>query len=55
MSAPSETRHLSVSIRQDARKAYDLLSRPGSFPRWASGLAGSGAIWWRRRSCWRNC
>ena len=41
MSAPTETRQLSVSIRQDARKAYDLLWQPESFPRWASGLAGS--------------
>jgi hypothetical protein len=41
MSAPTETRHLSVSIRQDARKAYDFLSRPENFPQWASGLAAS--------------
>jgi len=41
MSAPSETRTLSVSIRQDARKAYDFLSQPENFPHWASGLAKS--------------
>jgi hypothetical protein len=33
--------HLSISVARDARRAYDFLSRPENFPKWASGLAGS--------------
>lgn len=34
-------RHLSVSIGRDAERAYEFLSRPENFAKWASGLAGS--------------
>jgi hypothetical protein len=37
----SETKHLSVSIGLDAQRAYDFLSQPENFLKWASGLAGS--------------
>jgi hypothetical protein len=33
--------HLSVSIGLDAQRAYDFLSQPHNFPKWASGLADS--------------
>ena len=36
-----ESRTLSVSIDRSAEQAYDFLSVPENFPRWASGLAGS--------------
>jgi len=41
VSTPSQTRHLSVCVGQDARKACAFLSRPENFPQWASGLAES--------------
>ena len=37
----SPTKSLSVSIGLDAKRAYDFLSLPENFPKWASGLAGS--------------
>jgi hypothetical protein len=37
----SETKHLSVSIGMDAQRAYDFLSQPENFPKWASGLSDS--------------
>ena len=37
----SESRNLSVSIDRSAEQAYDFLSVPENFPKWASGLAGS--------------
>jgi hypothetical protein len=37
----SPTNNLSVSIGLDAQRAYDFLSRPESFLKWASGLAAS--------------
>jgi hypothetical protein len=36
-----EVRRLSVSINRAAADAYDFLSVPENFPKWASGLAGS--------------
>ena len=36
-----KTRQLSISIRLNAQRAYERLRRPQSFPKWASGLAGS--------------
>ena len=44
-----ETRKLSVSIDRAATEAYEFLSRPENFPKWASGLGASlrqaGADW----------
>ena len=44
-----ETRKLSVSIDRAAAEAYEFLSLPENFPRWASGLGASlrqaGADW----------
>src|SRR5262249_44456244 len=37
----TQTRHLSVSIALDLKRAYAFLSRPENFPKWASGLARS--------------
>ena len=37
----NQCRILSVSIARSAEQAYDFLSVPENFPRWASGLAGS--------------
>src|SRR5256885_8956790 len=37
----NQGRTLSVSIARSAEQAYDFLSVPENFPRWASGLAGS--------------
>src|SRR2546426_6717397 len=37
----NQCRTLSVSIARSAEQAYDFLSVPENFPRWASGLAGS--------------
>jgi len=43
------TRKLSVSINRSAAEAYEFLSVPGNFPKWASGLGSSlrpaGADW----------
>jgi hypothetical protein len=36
-----EARHISVAIDCSLQQAYDFLSVPGNFPKWASGLAGS--------------
>jgi hypothetical protein len=36
-----KTKQLSISIRVNAKEAYKRLWRPESFPKWASGLAGS--------------
>jgi len=33
-----EVRHLSVSVARNAESAYDFLSDPANFPKWASGL-----------------
>ncbi len=44
-----EARKLSVSINRSAAEAYEFLSVPGNFPKWASGLGTSlrpaGADW----------
>ena len=44
-----ETRKLSVSIDRAATEAYEFLSLPENFPKWASGLGASlrqaGADW----------
>jgi hypothetical protein len=44
-----EARKLSVSIDRAATEAYEFLSRPENFPKWASGLGASlrqaGADW----------
>jgi hypothetical protein len=37
----AEIRKLSVAIDRPPSEAYDFLSQPENFPRWASGLAGS--------------
>ena len=37
----AEVRKISVAIDRDPSEAYEFLSRPENFPRWASGLAGS--------------
>lgn len=34
----SEARHLSVTIARTAESAYEFLSDPANFPKWASGL-----------------
>jgi len=36
-----QTKQLSVSIRLNAKEAYKRLWPPRTFPKWASGLAGS--------------
>ena len=36
-----DVRNLSVSIRRSAAEAYEFLSVPENFPRWASGLGDS--------------
>jgi hypothetical protein len=36
-----EVRKLAVCIDRPAAEAYEFLSAPENFPRWASGLAGS--------------
>lgn len=45
----TQVRKLSVSIRRSAAEAYEFLSRPENFPKWASGLGASlrqsGADW----------
>lgn len=44
-----EARKLSVSIERSAAEAYEFLSRPENFPKWASGLGSTlrqdGADW----------
>jgi hypothetical protein len=37
----ARVRKLSVSINRTAAQAYEFLSVPENFPKWASGLAGS--------------
>jgi hypothetical protein len=45
----TEARKLSVSIQRAAAEAYEFLSLPENFPKWASGLGASlrqaGADW----------
>ena len=45
----TEARKLSVSIQRSAAEAYEFLSLPENFPKWASGLGASlrraGADW----------
>ena len=36
-----EMRRLAVAIARPAAEAYDFLSAPENFPKWATGLAGS--------------
>ena len=36
-----EVRRLAVAIERPAAEAYEFLSAPENFPKWASGLAGS--------------
>lgn len=36
-----EARKLSVPIRRSAAEAYEFLSLPENFPKWASGLGGA--------------
>lgn len=38
MAALAEVRPLSISIQLDWQAAYDFLSQPENFPKWASGL-----------------
>lgn len=37
----AEIRKISVAIDRASSEAYEFLSEPENFPRWASGLAGS--------------
>ncbi|HKQ29207.1 MAG TPA: hypothetical protein VJT77_11450 [Burkholderiales bacterium] len=37
----AEVRKISVAIDRAPSEAYEFLSQPENFPRWASGLAGS--------------
>ena len=39
--APREMRRLSIDIDRAAAEAYEFLSAPENFPKWATGLAGS--------------
>ena len=41
MAVKREARRISVAIERSASEAYDFLSRPENFAKWASGLAGS--------------
>jgi hypothetical protein len=41
MKERSEIRRLTIAIDRTAAEAYDFLSAPENFPRWASGLARS--------------
>lgn len=44
----AESIYLSISIARDAGEAYDFLSVPENFPKWASGLGAlrrSGGEW----------
>src|SRR4051812_17329174 len=41
MAVKSETRRISIAIERSASEAYDFLSLPENFPKWASGLAGA--------------
>jgi hypothetical protein len=36
-----DTQRLSIAINRAAEEAYEFLSAPENFPKWASGLAGS--------------
>jgi hypothetical protein len=38
---PVEVRRLSIGIDRAASEAYEFLSVPENFPKWASGLAGA--------------
>ena len=38
---PVEVRRLRIGIDRAASEAYEFLSAPENFPKWASGLAGS--------------
>jgi hypothetical protein len=38
---PADRRSLSIAIEREAAQAYEFLSAPENFPKWASGLAGS--------------
>jgi hypothetical protein len=41
MNARREMRRLTIAIDRTAADAYDFLSAPENFPKWASGLAAS--------------
>jgi hypothetical protein len=41
MKERSEMRRLTIAIDRTAAEAYEFLSAPENFPRWASGLAAS--------------
>jgi hypothetical protein len=41
MKARREMRRLAIAIDRSAAEAYDFLSAPENFPKWASGLAAS--------------
>ena len=49
MESKERVKHLSVRIGRTATEAYEFLSQPENFPRWASGMGGSlrrqGADW----------
>ena len=49
MESEEHVKHLSVRIDRTAAEAYEFLSQPENFPRWASGMGGSlrrqGADW----------
>jgi len=38
---PTEVRKIRIAVNRPAAEAYDFLSAPENFPKWASGLAGS--------------
>jgi hypothetical protein len=38
---PAEVRKIRIGIDRAASEAYEFLSAPENFPKWASGLAGS--------------
>ena len=40
-SARRDVRRLTIAIDRSAEEAYDFLSAPENFPKWASGLAAS--------------
>jgi len=41
MESRAEVKKLSIAIRRPAAEAYDFLSRPENFAKWASGLGGA--------------
>jgi len=38
---PTEVREVRIAVNRAASEAYEFLSAPQNFPKWASGLAGS--------------